>query len=585
MIVKVNTRIVWQAAILLVVSAPIFLASPAWAQDVTAPVKHPLILAAVLRKPISNDKKQPAHKDHAKAQANLIVVRGFHVVGVHNHPKEGITPARIQRLTDQLYAKLGGTASKPARVTFAQLQGVANAITNRYRKAGFIVATAFLPAQTIGKNRIVTIRVLEGRVGRVVVIGAKRYYPWVLAASARQLKGKALQKSSVDSALLYDRDFPGVSVEATLVPGAKLGQTNVLLIAHDAPRPYSISLGVNNYGTSLTGLYHVLLGAAWNNPLGLGDRLVARVDYGLDPSQSLYGSLFYKVPIVMVSGASAVVGVTRSTLQINNGQFAALHISGPTLSYYGGFNWKFINDENLKTQTSLQFINENATITSLGETLSNEQFDVVDLGFDVNQIDRRFRGVDLLQFNLRQSVSGHSQKPDLVSPDHANIFTIEQVMLERLQFLPYSQRLYVKFVGQYTRDVLPPLEQFSIGGPGSVRAYPLDGALTDSGYYASLKYRIPVPGLSRARSPFSGERWRSVLGLETFLEYARGYPSSGDQLNNQVITAKGVGVGLVFHWARFHNLQFHLNCSVPIGATSAFPVGNYQIWSALSLQY
>ena len=529
-----------------------------------------------------------ARHGHVKSPttAQHIAVFGFHIEGVGHHPDAGITPARIQEFANSLYKKLGGTAEKPANLSFKQLQGVANAITTRYRKAGFIVATAFLPAQTIGKNRIVTIRVLEGHIGKVNVEGGKNYYSWILAASIDHLKGEALQKNSLESALLYDRNMPGVSVAGTLVPGAKIGQTNVLLIAHDAPRSYHFSVGVNNYGTDLTGLYRVLVGATWDNPLGIGDRLVARLDYGLDPSQSLYGSLLYSVPIVRVSGLYALLGATRSTLQINNGPFSDLHISGPTSSYYGGANWKFVNQEDLKMNTSLQFIDEQAKIVSLGIPLSDEQFDVLDLGFGLDQIDRRFRGIDMLNLNLRQSVGGHSLQPDLISPNHANIFTVGQLSFTRLQFLPDSQRIYFKLFGQYTRNILPPLEQFSIGGPGSVRAYPIDSALTDSGFYTSLRYRVAAPGFRKIKSPFFGERWGSILDFDTFVQYARGYYSAGAQLGNtKTVSFTGVGAGLIFHLTRFHDFEVRLNYAVPIGFRSTSLKNDYQIYSALSMQF
>ncbi|WP_297904543.1 ShlB/FhaC/HecB family hemolysin secretion/activation protein [Metallibacterium sp.] len=525
-------------------------------------------------------------RDERVARTDLIAVRGFHVEGVGNHADAGITPTSIQTLADTLYTKLGGTAEQPVKLSFLQLQGVADAITNRYRKAGFIVATAFLPAQTLGSSKIVDIKVLEGRIGRVIVEGAKRYRPWVIAAPAERLKGHALRKSDVDSALLYDRDLPGVSVAATFEPGAQVGQTNLLLIAHEAPHPYTFTVGADNYGTSITGRYRALLGATWNSPLGIGDRLAANIDYALDPSQNVYGSLLYTVPTVIVPGLNGVVGATRSTLQINTGPFSALHISGPTSSYFGGVNWKFVNDEDLKLQASLQLIHEQAKISSLGVLLSDEQFNVLDLGFGMNQTDRRFHGVNLLQVDLRQSVSGHSLQPDLISPNHANKFTIGRLSYTRLQFLPDNQQLYFKLVGQYTHYALPPLEQFSIGGPYSVRAYPIATALTDSGFYTSLEYHVAAPGFGNLTSPFYGQPWRSLLELETFVDYARGYPSAGDRLGNPaVVTYKGIGAGVVFRLPRFHGLEFHLDYSVPVDEQSASGLNGYQIYSGLGMKF
>ena len=44
---------------------------------------------------------------------------------------------------------------------------MADALTTQYRKQGFIFGTAFLPAQTIGDDRVVRIEVLEGTLGKV----------------------------------------------------------------------------------------------------------------------------------------------------------------------------------------------------------------------------------------------------------------------------------------------------------------------------------------------------------------------------------------------------------------------------------
>jgi Hemolysin activation/secretion protein len=575
----------------ILVSTSVVLAlfgSPAWAQTVSATPARSAPGHPVHTSTRSTRRSSAANSNRVKpvAKVQRIEVRGFRIEGVGDYADVGITPVRIQKFADTLYAKLGGTPKVPVALSFKQLQSVANAITTRYRKAGFIVATAYIPAQKIGAKRLVKIRVLEGKVGKVTVEGAKRYYPWVLAAPARHLTGQAVRKSTLDSALLYDRDIPGVSVAATLVPGAKLGQTNILLIAHEEPHPYHFSVGVNNYGTRYIGLYRILLGATWDNPLGIGDRLQAMLDYGVDPSQSLYGTLRYSVPIVRVSGLKAFVGATRSTLQINNGRFAALHISGPTLSYYGGLNWKFVNDENLKMQTSLQFIDEQAKVNSQDIQLSNEQFDVLDLGFGLDQIDRRFRGIDILQLNVRHSVSGHSLQPDLISPFHANIFTVGQMSFTRLQFLPDSQRIYLKFKGQYTQNVLPPIEQFSIGGPGSVQAYPINSLLTDSGFYTSLRYRVSAPGFRKMKSPFWSERWGSILNFNAFLQYARGFYSNNDQLGStKAVSCTGVGAGLSFHLARFHDFEFRLDYAAPIGLRGISLKHDYQIYSSLSMQF
>lgn len=501
-----------------------------------------------------------------KAQAQQIAVRGFSVEGVGQHADFGITPASVQQLADAELARLGGSASQPAHLDFAQLQGVADAVTDRYRKAGFIVATAYLPAQTVGPDEIVHLQVLEGRIGKIEVQGNKHYRSWVIAAPVQKLRGKTLQQRDIDEALLYDRDLPGVSVTSTFQPGEHTGETDLIMVAREAKRPYTFSLGLNNYGTSLTGRYRAEAGITWNDPLGIGDQLAAAIEYAFDPHQNTYGTLNYTVPTVKVPGLSAVIGASRSELQLNTGPFAALDVRGPTTQYFGGAEWKFANNRDLKMTGLLDYIHEESKLSSLGFPLSDEQFDVADLGFSLNHTDRRFHGLDIFSLELRKSLHDGSREPDLVAPDHAHDFLVTKLAYTRVQLLTPTQQLYFKFNGQYTNDALTPLEQFVLGGPDSVRAYPIAQALSDRGYYAALEYHVDAPGFADKRSPFGGQPWRELLTLEAFIDHASGYPAGANRFNGtESVNYNGFGVGFIFRLPRWHNLLLHFDDSVPIG--------------------
>ncbi|MEW9570865.1 ShlB/FhaC/HecB family hemolysin secretion/activation protein [Rhodanobacter sp. Si-c] len=527
-------------------------------------------------------------RDVGSAQTQRIAVLGFHVDGVGEHKGTGITPASIQSLADAQFHKLGGGNGQPAQLGFDQLQGVADTITDRYRKAGFIVALAFLPAQTVGNDHIVRIQVLEGKIGRIIVKGTRRYHPGVIAAPAEKLRGKALQKNDVDTALLYDRDLPGVSVTSTFQPGEQTGDTDLIMVAREAPRPYTITLGANDYGTDLTGRYRAEAGITWNSPLGIGDSLAANVDYAMDPSQNVYGSVAYRAPTVVVPGLSMVVGATRSELQINSGQFAKLNVEGPSSSYFGGADWKFVNDEDLKMAGTLHLIREESKLNLGGFDfpLSDERFDVADLGFGMQHIDKRFNGVDILQVDVRKSISDDSKQPDLVSPDHSRSFLSERISYTRLQFLTRTQRLYFKFNGQYSDDVLAPLEQFAIGGPDSVRAYPIADSLSARGYYTSLEYHVDAPGFSDKVSPFRGRPWRELLELETFLDYARGFPVAQERASGLTpVTYSGAGAGFIFRLPFWHHLEFHLDGAVPLGSQKASDDHGYHVYGRFGLTF
>ena len=527
----------------------------------------------------------PPVRDREAATSQQLSVNRFRVQGVGAHPREGITPTSMQALADEQLKKLGGSAGAPVKLDFAQLQQVADALTDRYRRAGFIFGTAFLPAQTVTADHVVEIRVLEGTLGRVIVKGNKHYRASAIAAPAKRLEGKVLRKSDVDTALLYARQLPGVSVTSTFQPGEKTGQTDLLMVVSEAKRPYTITTGANNYGTDLTGRYRAQLGFTWNSPLGIGDSLTANVDYALDPRNNVYGALAYRVPAVVVPGLSGVIGATRSELQLSNGTFAALNVKGPSSQHYAGADWNFINTDDLKMQASLHYIREESRLTSLGIQLSDERFNVAELAWAMNRTDQRLHGIDLLQVSVRKSLSDQSLVPDLVSPNHASNFLSERLSYTRMQFLTKSQRLYLKLGGQYTNNALPPLEQFVIGGPDSVRAYPIADGLTDRGYYASLEYHVDAPGLGNKVSPFYGRPWRELLEVETFIDYARGFPAGADLGTSSPVTFKGVGAGLIFRLPRFHRFEFHLDGSVPMGGQGASDHKGYHIYSRFGFTF
>lgn len=527
----------------------------------------------------------PPVRDRDVAAVQKIAVRGFRITGVADHARLGITPASIQALANAQYRELATGVGGPVELSFAQMQGVADKITERYRQAGFIVSNAFLPAQTVGSDQIVGIQVLEGQIGKIIVKGTKRYRPGIISASAEKLRGKPLLKSDVDTALLYARDLPGVTVASTFQPGEHTGDTDLIMIAHEK-RPYQFTLGGNNYGTELTGKYRAQVGVEWDNPLHLGDQFNANVDYALDPNDNIYGALSYRVPLGITPGLTAVIGASRNELQINTGTFAALNVKGPSSLYYGGLDWKYINRDDLQHVATLHVLSERSQLNSLGFRLSDEKFTVAETTWGMLHTDRRFHGVDIMQVGLRKSIKDDSREPDLVSPQHDSSFLVAKFSYTRLQFLSKSQRLNFKFIGQYTRDALIPLEQFAMGGPDSVRSYPIADALRDRGFYTSLEYHVDAPGFGDKVSPFYGRPWRELLEFEVFYDYARGYSAGANRLlAPESAELSGAGAGFIFRLPRFKHFELHFDAAKATSAQDASNGKGFHIYTRFSFTF
>ncbi len=504
----------------------------------------------------------------AERDANAALeVRGLRVTQVGAHPEHGITPQSVQAVADAHFAMLAAGAAS-AQLDFAQLQGVADAVTEAYRKAGFLVSVAYLPPQTIGSDRIVEIRVMEGRIGKVIVQGNQRYDSRTVGDAAQRLQGRPLRKADIDSALLYARDLPGVSVSSVLQPGENEGETDLVLVANESGRPWTVNLSVDSYGTELSGRGRAQAGLVWNNPLGRGDVFAISGIWQFDPEASRNGAVSYSLPVRGVTGLSVLAGANQSELEINSGPLAVLDLKGPASQRYAGADWKFVNTQMLLLTASMRYVHETSRFEAMGVRLSNQRYDVAELGLGARHNDARWRGVNLAQLSVRRSLHDGSASPDVVNPYRDSQFTLARLGLMRMQYLSRTQRLLFKFNGQYSNNALPALEQFQLGGNDSVRGYAQGENLGDRGLFGALEYQVDAPGFADKASPFQGLAWRELLTFDVFIDHGKVFDASG---NLPATTLASAGAGMTFRLPRFHNLELRLAGAVP---TSSYPAAD-----------
>lgn len=528
--------------------------------------------------------QSPAIDADKQAAAATVTVARIQIDGVGEHAGAGISPARIQVVADQALQAIGGGV--PAQLSFAQIEQIAAQITLAYRDAGFVVSLTYIPPQRLGAEQTLHLKVMEGRVGRVLVQGSQRYRDDQLNASSLGLIGRPLRKAELDRALLYARDLPGVSVTSVLQPGQNEGETDIILVATDSAHPYEIGAGLSNYGTDSTGKYRAELSLSAFNALGAGDVLAASVGYGLDPADSWQAALSLSVPSSKVDGLSAIAGISRSEMELNSGPFAALGINGPTTQFYAGSDWKFIQRTDLQVQASARLIHEQSRLEGLGLELSRHAFNVVDAGLSLRHTDRRWRGINLAQLTVRKSFDDQSAPMNWLYPAHAPYFWVSRLTAARLQALPANQRLLLRGSAQFTEDALTPLEQFSLGGPTSVRAYPLSAALGDRGVQATFEYQLSAPGFADVPSPFNGRRWGDLLDVSLFYDWGRTSPAPDNRrIGFQPTTLEGAGIAVGLHLPWQPALKLDLSAAKPTGRYRAPDGDDVQIWARIGMNF
>jgi len=132
---------------------------------------------------------------------------------------------------------------------------------------------------------------------------------------------------------------------------------------------------------------------------------------------------------------------------------------------------------------------------------------------------------------------------------------------ERFTPITANGSLWLRGQFQYSSDLLTSIEQMALGGPNTVRAYPVSEDLVDKGFAVTAEWLSKVPFLAH-RPAFRGHVWGDILKMSVFID------SGGGWLNDPLITEEsfvrltGVGAALRFSMER---VQAAVEVSTPVG--------------------
>jgi hemolysin activation/secretion protein len=391
-----------------------------------------------------------------------------------------------------LVADLPGTSP-----TLDQLQAAARRITDYYRAEGYLLARAYLPAQEI-RDGSVTFGVLEGNVEKVIVNNSSRVSTArVQDVLARQLPdGRPVRTAAANRGLLLLQQTPGITgVEGGLSPGARVGDTRVTVSTTGEPLVTGY-FAADNAGNRFTGQGRLIAGLDFNSLAGIGDRLAVQGVVSEDDRLG-YGRLAWDAPL----GSNGLrAGLSAGSTHYELGEaFAPLGAEGTahTGALYGSYPLVLADTQRVNVSLSLEH-----------RELHDEQASV---GFDsrksadaaVLTLDGSFNDAALGSFaSSGWRLAGTYGKLDLETASTALIDAATartagdygklNLNLTREQALPARFSVYVAASGQYAHRNLDSSEQFSLGGPNAVRAYPTGEGVGDQGWVATAEVRYRV---------------------------------------------------------------------------------------------
>lgn len=463
------------------------------------------------------------------------------------------TPEDIDRL-NKLVERLRDDEFNPG-LTIGQLQEIADDVTRYYRSKGFILAQAYLPAQTI-QNGIVIVQVLEGTLSDIVVEGNKRYSSEWIKEPFEELIGMPVVKQPLENALLRLTDYPGLTAFGVFRPGKDIGSAQLVLTVEKEKRA-GVNIAVDNYGSEFTGEFRTLLGFEFNNLANIRDRFFGTVYKTFDPNNGLYGILNYEVPVPNISN---ILGVKVSRNEFTMDATTA-SVAGEGDTTIGGLYWWYTFERSRKRNQYLRinFDRKRADVELEPiEEVARDDLAVLSLEYQYDSISPRTAGINTGYFRYSHGFDGILGVPsDSEREKEFNIrlgstaqFDKFDIGYMRIQSINPSNSLMVKLRGQYSDDILVSLEQQALGGPDSVRAYPVARYLRDKGYYGSIEWIVKAPGFAD-REAIGSKTWGDILQMSIFYDIGGGTLNSLSGGDTDSITIQGLGFGFTGKWSGF----------------------------------
>ncbi len=408
--------------------------------------------------------------------------------------------------TAELTALMSGYIGK--ELTLAELDSAAATITNAYRARGYFLASANIPPQTIKADAPIIFEIVEGILEgvRLETKPAETRTPRTLLQRYvdRIPTGKPAEEGALSDTVMRINEIPGISSRILLEPGTLPGATKALLEVTEG-KAYSISLDSDNHGSYSTGYYRIGSTLELYSPLQRGDifTLRAQTSFSGDTQTVQTG---YTLPL---SGSGTKVGFNYSFVTYQLGKsFKSLDASGDAHNFTLSVTQPVVRSRNLILNVSLASEGKLLDDRTGSSGQKNQRHTVSGQG--------SVSGIEMDSWLGGGSTSFYlTYTGGFVGIDDATTLTTDQsatglhtnggynklaMSLSRNQTLYKALSFYTGANGQWANTNLDSAEQFSLGGPTAVRAFPVSEASGDLGfvYTAELRYLIdklgPLPG-------------------------------------------------------------------------------------------
>lgn len=457
-------------------------------------------------------------------------------------------------------------------LTLAQMKELAAELTNLYQRRGFMLVKAIIPPQSFASRRV-TVRVVEGQLGEVMVTGAQHYDPdWIRRRFLASYQQGALKHDDFVRGLLLLNEFSDLKVKATLRPGAQVGKVDALIQVEDTA-PFHGGVDYNNYGTPETGANRVGLTFDAGNLITAGDNLSLRGVVGFPARRTNFFQVSFAAP-VDDDGTQLSASYQNGAFAVSQGLGAILDVRGNaniyTLAVSRALDRSFDHASNL----GLALSNKEISNDFFGGSVPFSRDHYTSARLTYQEDWRSTSGRTLLQAAWTQGLGGTPASDPLVSRAGASGgFGKLNFELARVQNLQPGLYGVVRCSAQWATQPVYLAEQFALGGPDTVRGFSQAELLGDDGYLVSAELRW---------SPLEDDPDRFQMAF--FVDHggvSLKRTSAGDLPRGNHLT----GAGLGFRLGLGNASQARLDVGFPLSPTSDRQGRNPAIYAGLQTRF
>lgn len=423
-------------------------------------------------------------------------------------------------------------------------------ITTKYRKDGYFLSRAFIPAQEIGKGNII-IKIVEGYIKDIQLESTLQGLKVIQDLNTELTSQKPVSSKDLERYHLLLTDFSGLqNLQGTLTPITDNRDGGVTLVYKRGNAPtHNGFAGINNFGSQYLGPMQSLV--YWQGSLipTQNSFIAVRSSLPVDEMKAVNAS--HTIPLTPDTNITFSAGYTKANPGFT---LAPQEIESKSIDLGFTINHKIIRQRLENWSVSVGLDGRNSTSTLLNTTtLSHDKVRAARLSttYDTYNSTGAFnkgtvtvsRGLDFLGSSREDDIN---ISRDGAEPDFSKI----EVEYSRYQFLPHSIIASATIKGQKASGSLYSSEEFGFGGTDMGRAYNSSEITGDDGIAASLELN------------YSGLPELGYFQLSPYAFYDIG--KVWNKNSGQVDSASASSVGIGTRFSHISGLSGMIQVAVPL---------------------